>query len=198
MLRIAVFGSGRGSNFRAIVEAIGRGEISNVTVQMVLSNNSQAGILELARTHGIPAVHLSRKNHPDDADFAAAMLDLLRANNVNFIALAGYMKRVPRPVVAAFRDRIINIHPALLPKFGGEGMYGVHVHRAVIAAGESVTGATVHLVDEEYDRGTIVLQRSIPVATNDTPEMLAARVLAVEHQLYPEAIRLLAKDNPIA
>jgi phosphoribosylglycinamide formyltransferase-1 len=193
MLQIAVFGSGRGSNFGAIIGAIGRGEITRAVVRLVLSNTSQAGILDLARRHSIPAVHLSRTRYPDEPSFTAAMLDLLRAHHVNFIALAGYMKRVPAPVVAAFRNRIINIHPALLPKFGGEGMYGMHVHRAVIAAGETVSGATVHVVDEEYDRGAIVLQRSIPVEENDTPETLAARILTLEHELYPEAIRLFAE-----
>jgi phosphoribosylglycinamide formyltransferase-1 len=191
-----VFGSGRGSNFLAIVEAVERRRITGVAVRLVLSNNSQAGILDLARAHGIRAVHLSRKQFTDDGRFAAAMLDILRAQDVNFIALAGYMKRVPPAVVAAFRNRIINIHPALLPKFGGEGMYGIRVHQAVIAAGEKESGATVHLVDEEYDRGAIVLQKRIPVARDETPETLAARVLDVEHELYPEAIQLFAEDKP--
>jgi phosphoribosylglycinamide formyltransferase-1 len=193
MLQIAVFGSGRGSNFGAIMGAIEHGSITRAAVHLVLSNNSQAGILELARRHAIPALHLSRARYPDEQTFTAAMLDLLHAHQVNFIALAGYMKRVPAPVVAAFRNRILNIHPALLPKFGGEGMYGMHVHRAVIAAGETTSGATVHFVDEEYDRGAIVLQRSIPVERNDTPETLAAKILNLEHELYPEAIRLFAK-----
>jgi phosphoribosylglycinamide formyltransferase-1 len=195
MLQIAVFGSGRGSNFGAIIGAIERGNITGAAVHLVLSNNSQAGILELARRHGIPVAHLSRKQYSDDPAFAAAMLEILRLHDVNFIALAGYLKRIPAPVVSAYRNRIINIHPALLPKFGGEGMYGMRVHEAVIAAGETASGATVHLVDEEYDRGPIVLQQSVPVAGDDTPEILAAKVLAVEHELYPEAIRLFAEKT---
>jgi phosphoribosylglycinamide formyltransferase-1 len=195
MLHIAVFGSGRGSNFLAIVEAVERSRIAGVEVRLVLSNNSHAGILNLARAHGIQAAHLSRMQFTDDARFAAAMLDILHAQEVNFIVLAGYMKRVPPPVVAEFRNRIINIHPALLPKFGGEGMYGMRVHQAVIEAGETESGATVHFVDEEYDRGAIILQKRIPVTRGETPEALAARVLAVEHELYPEAIRLFAEDN---
>ena len=199
MLHIAVFGSGRGSNFKAIVDAVERGRITGARIRLVLSNNSQAGILDLARTHGIPAVHLSRKQFADEGEYVNALLDVLRAHEANFIALAGYMKRVPPPVIAVYRNRIINIHPALLPKFGGQGMYGIHVHEAVIAAGESVSGATVHMVDEEYDRGAIVLQKSVPVADNDTPETLAARVLAIEHEIYPEAIRLLAQaGNPLS
>ena len=120
------------------------------------------------------------------------MLNLLHEHGADFIVLAGYMKRVPREVVRAFRDRMVNIHPALLPKHGGKGMYGLHVHEAVIAARERLSGATVHYVDEEYDHGRIVLQRSVPVFAEDTPETLAARVLEVEHTLYPDAIRQLA------
>lgn len=195
MLQIAVFGSGRGSNFGAILDALERGRITEARISLVLSNNSQAGILELARAHGIAAVHLSRKQFADEPAYVRAVLDLLRTHEVNFIALAGYMKQVPPEVIAAYRNRIVNIHPALLPKFGGRGMYGMHVHNAVIAAGESVSGATVHFVDEEYDHGAIVLQKSIPVADNDTPDTLAARVLAVEHEIYPEAIRLFAEGK---
>jgi phosphoribosylglycinamide formyltransferase-1 len=103
------------------------------------------------------------------------------------------MKRVPSRVIAAYRGRVVNIHPALLPKFGGQGMYGIHVHEAVLAAHDQVSGATVHLVDEEYDRGPIVLQRTVPVKPDDTPETLAARVLNIEHELYPEALRLFAE-----
>ncbi len=195
MLRIAVFGSGRGSNFRAILEAMDRGEIPGATVCLAVSNTASAGILDIARARGIPAVCLSRKAHRDDDGFAGAMLDLLHAHGVTHVVLAGYLKRVPPAVVAAFRNRIINIHPALLPGFGGPGMYGIHVHEAVLAAGETVSGATVHLVDEEYDRGPILLQRRVPVLTGDTPETLAERVLAVEHQLYPEALRKIAEED---
>jgi phosphoribosylglycinamide formyltransferase-1 len=114
---------------------------------------------------------------------------------VDFIALAGYMKRVPARVVAAFRGRIINIHPALLPRFGGSGMYGTRVHAAVLASGDTVSGATVHFVDEEYDHGEIILQERVPVLKTDTPETLAARVLAAEHEIYPEALRRLAAQQ---
>ncbi len=195
MLNVAVFGSGRGSNFQAILHSIDAGRLPGVRIVLVVSNNSGAGILELARAHGIPGVHLSEKRFPDFPSFVDAMLGLLRDHGVTFIALAGYMKRVPPEVIAAYRGRIVNIHPALLPKFGGQGMYGIHVHEAVIAAHEQVSGATVHLVDEEYDRGSIVLQRTVPVLPDDTPETLAARVLTVEHELYPEALRLIAEST---
>ena len=192
MLNIAVFGSGRGSNFQAILTAIQQGIISEASVCLVLSNNSGAGLLEIARANGIPAVHMSRKNFLGEEEYVDALLDILHRHGTNFIALAGYMKQVPSRVISTYRDRILNIHPALLPRFGGKGMYGIHVHEAVIAAGESVSGATVHLVDEEYDRGPIVLQRTVPVSPGETPETLAAKVLQIEHTLYPEALRLFA------
>ncbi len=195
MLNVAVFGSGRGSNFQSILTALQQGRIRDVAIRLVISNSSSAGILEIARTHCIPAFHVSQKQFSSDEAFVNALLALLRDHQVNFIALAGYMKRVPTPVVGAYRGRIVNIHPALLPKFGGSGMYGTHVHEAVLAAGETESGATVHYVDEEYDHGAIILQKRVPVMAGDTPATLAARVLVVEHEIYPEALRRLALQN---
>ncbi len=192
MLNIAVFGSGRGSNFQAILTAIESRKLPGVRIVVVVSNNSGAGILDIGRRHGIPAVHISERQFPDESAFAEALLALLKRHGADFVALAGYMKRVPRQVIGAYRNRIINIHPVLLPKFGGKGMYGIHVHEAVLAAGEKFSGATIHIVDEEYDRGPIVLQRQVAVEPGDTPESLAARVLEVEHRLYPEALALFA------
>jgi phosphoribosylglycinamide formyltransferase-1 len=195
MLRIAVLGSGRGSNFAAIMRALDEGSIPEAQVCVVISNNSGAGILELARSHGLPAVHLSQKQFADEQQFVAALLALLEAHRVNLVVLAGYMKRLHRTVVGAYRNRIVNIHPALLPKFGGPGMYGYHVHEAVIASGQRISGATVHLVDEEYDHGKILLQRTVAVSSGETPESLADRVLRIEHQLYPEALRQIAEGR---
>jgi len=195
MLRIAVLGSGRGSNFAAILRALDEGSIPEAQVCVVISNNSGAGILELARSHGLPAVHLSQKQFPDEQQFVAALLALLQAHHVNLVVLAGYMKHLHRTVVGAYRNRIVNIHPALLPKFGGPGMYGHHVHEAVIASGQRISGATVHLVDEEYDHGKILLQRTVTVSSDDTPASLADRVLQIEHQLYPEALRQIAEGR---
>jgi phosphoribosylglycinamide formyltransferase-1 len=192
MLNIAVFGSGRGSNFTSILNAITGGSLPGAKVAVVISNNSTAGILEIARAHAIPAVHLSQKYYASEDDFADALLAGLRAHGVELVVLAGYMKHLPASVVAAYRHRIINIHPALLPEFGGQGMYGQHVHEAVLAAHRTVSGATVHLVDSEYDHGAIVLQDRVPVHPGDTPALLAERVLQVEHRLLPEAIRLFA------
>jgi phosphoribosylglycinamide formyltransferase-1 len=195
MLRIAALGSGRGSNFKAILNAIQERKIPAARICLVISNNSSAGILEIARANSLPAIHFSQKQYPSEELFVDALLTLLREHDVNLIILAGYMKRIHPRVINAYKDRILNIHPALLPKFGGKGMYGHHVHEAVIHAGEKVTGATVHFVDEVYDHGSILLQRSIPVEPEDTAETLAAKVLKIEHQLYPEALRLIAEKN---
>lgn len=192
MLNIAVFGSGKGSNFQAILKAVQCGSIPGVRIRLVVSNNSHAGILDTARTNSLPALHLSQKQFSTEAAFVDALLSALRSHGVDFIVLAGYMKQLPPPVVNAFRDRIVNIHPALLPRYGGKGMYGLRVHEAVLSAHEKVSGATVHMVDEEYDHGAIVLQKTVPVLPEDTPETLAERVLRVEHELYPEALRKIA------
>lgn len=189
MLRLAVFVSGRGSNLRSIHKAIRERRLSAEIVS-VISNRDDAPALAFAAAEGIPVLSLERV--PID-EHARAVLEFIGANGADFVALAGYMKLIPAEVVAAFRHRMVNIHPALLPDFGGKGMYGHRVHEAVIASGATVSGATVHLVDEEYDRGPIVMQRTVTVEDGDTPETLAARVLQVEHAIYPEALQLFAE-----
>lgn len=184
-----MFGSGRGSNCEAILNAIEGNSLPHAAVRVVVSNNSDAGILAIARQRGIGAVHLSERHFDGERAFVDAMLGTLVMYDVHLIVLAGYMKKMPARVIAAYRDRIINVHPALLPKFGGRGMYGMHVHEAVLAAGERYSGATVHIVDEEYDRGRILLQKRVEVAPDETPDSLAAKVLRVEHEILPEAIR---------
>lgn len=196
-LHIAVLGSGRGSNFNAILHAVEEGKIPGARICLVISNNSVAGILDIARDHGLPAVHLSQKRFSTEDAFVDALLSMLREHGVNLIVLAGYMKHLHARVIQAYRNRIINIHPALLPKYGGVGMYGMHVHEAVIAAGEKVSGATVHVVDEEYDHGPIILQKSIHVAADDTPESLAEKVLRIEHEIYSEALRMVAEGKVV-
>lgn len=193
MLNIAVFGSGRGSNFESILNAMESGKLPGIRIACVVSNNSAAGILDIARSRAIPALHLSRKQFASDVEYTGRLLSLLENHGTGLILLAGYMKLIPPPVIARYRNRILNIHPALLPKFGGAGMYGIRVHEAVIAAGEKESGATIHLVDEEYDRGRILLQKRVPVLPGDTPESLAARVLHIEHEIYPEALRQMAE-----
>jgi formyltetrahydrofolate-dependent phosphoribosylglycinamide formyltransferase len=194
-LNIAVFGSGRGSNFSAILAAIERGEIPEARISVVICNNATAGILDIARAHDIAAERVSEKQFATHDEFVNALLAILRTHKVNLIALAGYMKRVPPQLIEQYRNRIVNIHPALLPKFGGQGMYGAHVHEAVIAAHEEFSGATVHVVDEEYDHGQILLQRKVSVAQHETPESLAEKVLKIEHEIYPEALKMIAEGK---
>ncbi len=193
-LRLAICASGRGTNFEAILEAIRSGRL-DAHVEMVISNNLNAGVMDVARRSGIPTLHVNEQHYSCTEEFSHRWLVELSQRSVNFIALAGYLKKVPLGVVHAFRNRILNIHPALLPAFGGPGMYGHHVHEAVLARGCKVSGATVHIVDEEYDNGPIVMQRCVEVLDDDTPETLAARVLKVEHKIYPEALQLFANNR---
>ncbi len=193
-MRLAVFASGGGTNFQAIVDATEEGSLPAEVVCCV-SNTPEAGALDRAARHEVPTQVIPPADFDAPAPFGRALLDTLSEHDVSFIALAGYMCKVPDNVVEAFRNRMTNIHPALLPAFGGKGMYGMHVHRAVLDYGVHWTGATVHLVNEEYDQGPIVLQQPVPVYADDTPEGLAARVQDVEHRLYPEALRLFAEDR---
>jgi len=195
-MNLAVFVSGSGTNLQAIIDAVAEGKLS-AKIRLVLSSRADAFALRRAEKHGIPTVYLSSKEFDSREKFVRAMMETLQRHQVDFIALAGYMRRVPPEVVQKFKNRITNIHPALLPAFGGKGMYGIRVHRAVIEYGCKVTGVTVHIVDEEYDHGPIVAQRCVPVLDDDTPETLAARVLEVEHQLYPEVLQLFAEGRVI-
>ncbi|HEX7071570.1 MAG TPA: phosphoribosylglycinamide formyltransferase [Rhodothermales bacterium] len=188
-MRLAVLASGGGTNFQAILDAVSRGDLPRVEPVLCLSNKPDAGALERARKFGIRAQVLSS---PEDA---SEMLQALESADAEFVALAGYMRMMPSAVVRSFENRMLNIHPALLPAFGGRGMYGRRVHEAVLQSGARWTGATVHLVDEQYDTGPIVLQEPVPVMPSDTPETLAARVLEAEHRLYPEAVRLFSEDR---
>lgn len=179
MTRIAAFASGRGSNLEALFEALA--DRPDAGIVLVASDRADAPALERARRRGVPtAVVVS--------DDERSILELLERARVDWIVLAGYLKRVPPRVVRAWRNRILNVHPALLPAHGGRGMYGERVHRAVLAAGETSTGASVHLVDEEYDRGPVVARREVPVLADDTPSTLGARVLEAEHGLLPEVV----------
>lgn len=183
--RIAVCISGRGSNLAALLDALQ--DQPDAAVVLVLSNNAAAAGLDLARAAGVPAEVLDDPANPTEWSTR------LGRREVDLVVLAGFLKLVPQQTVAEYRGRIINIHPALLPRFGGKGMYGLRVHRAVIEAGESHSGATVHLVDEEYDRGQILAQAKVPVEPGDTPERLAARVLELEHRLLPEVVLTAAR-----
>ena len=179
-MHVAVAVSGRGSNLEALLGALGPEAPARVV--LVLSDRGEAPALDRARAAGVPAIALR-----DSAD-ASEWLGELDRHAVDLVVLAGYLKLVPAGVIARFRGRIINVHPALLPAFGGRGMYGRRVHQAVLDSGVEESGATVHLVDEVYDRGTVLGQARVPVLPGDDAERLAARVLAVEHRLLPAAV----------
>lgn len=187
---IAVYLSGAGSNFRAINESIKNSRLKS-KIKVVISSNGTAGGLEYAHSEGIETAVLQRNDFADSQAFADAQLKLLSDHQVDLIVLAGYMKKLALPVVRKYKDRILNIHPALLPDFGGKGMYGMFVHQAVIQSGVKKSGATVHLVDEIYDNGKIILQQSVEIEADDTAEMLQKKVLKVEHKIFSEAIGLL-------
>ncbi len=178
----------------AILQAIQDGRL-HVNVECLVTNNSDAGALSVAKENGIPTAVVKKSMYASRDLFVDALLNCLKKHNVDFVVLAGYMKKIPPEVIAVYKNRMLNIHPALLPSFGGKGMYGHHVHDAVLAQGCKVTGVTVHLVDNEYDHGPIVAQRCVAVEEGDTSETLAARVLQVEHQIYAETLQFFAEDR---
>lgn len=190
-MKLAVFASGGGSNLQAILDAVEAGSLP-AEVALVVADRPTAGALDRARRHRVPTAVLRPADHEDANAFGRALLGVLEDHGVTFVALAGYLKKVPDAVVRAFQHRIVNVHPSLLPAFGGPGFYGRRVHEAALAHGVRWSGATVHLVDEGYDTGPIVLQEPVRVEPGDTPDTLAARILAVEHRLYPDALRLFA------
>lgn len=187
--RIAVLCSGGGTNLQALIDAVERGTIDGKIV-LVIANASKAYALERARQHGIPAVFVSKKQAGSDEAFNDAILAKLREADAQLVVLAGYLPIVGEQIVRAYEHRIINIHPALIPAFCGPGMYGHHVHEAVLRYGAKISGATTHFVDEQVDHGGVIMQRSVPVLEDDTPDTLAARVLTVEHEILPESVRL--------
>ena len=189
-VRVAVLASGGGTNLQAILDYLdAQGEERRADIVLVASDRAYAHALVRARERGIPAVALDARQRSD------GLGAVLASRDVELVALAGYMRFVPVDVTRRWRGRIVNVHPSLLPAFGGAGMYGIRVHEAVVAAGVRVTGATVHFVDEEYDRGPIIAQWPVPVFPDDTPEAVAERVLAVEHALYPAALDAVARGD---
>lgn len=188
---IVVAASGGGTNFQALIDAAAQQQLC-IRFGGLIAGSANAGAAERAKTNGIPVAILPRST--DSAAETRAMLEILGNWKPDLIVLAGWTRKIPEAVLAAYPGRIVNIHPSLLPKFGGKGFYGIRVHEAVLQAGESETGCTVHLVNEEYDQGQVLGQRRVAVLPGDTPQTLAARVLEQEHQLYPECIgRLLGK-----
>ena len=193
MFKIGVMASGGGSNFKAIIDRIGEGDLE-AQCKFLITNNGTCGAVSHAEEFGIPVHHISGKTHPEQAAYEAALLEVLDRYNVDLLILAGYMKALPVSFVRRMAGRILNIHPSLLPKYGGKGFWGIHVHEAVIAAHEKESGATVHLVSEKIDQGKILSQVRVPVLEGDTPEVLAARVLEQEHNLYWKTIRDYAAE----
>ncbi len=192
-LRIGVLASGGGSNLQRIIDRSLDGSL-NGDVVVVISNKSNAHALDRARNHGIDALQISMVTEKSQGAADIRIADELQSRNVDIVVLAGYLKKVGERLIQAFRGRIINIHPALLPKYGGKDMYGMRVHRAVIAAEEKESGPTVHMVDEHYDTGKILAQAKVPVYTDDTPESLQKRVLEKEHEIFPQTINKIAMD----
>ena len=194
MLKVGVLVSGGGTNLQAILDAIDNGTVTNAKVCMVLSNNPKAYALERARKHGIPAECVSPKDFPDRAAFHAALLEKVDSYGLDLIVLAGFLVKVPEEMIRRYRNRIINIHPSLIPSFCGVGYYGLKVHEAALRYGVKVTGATVHYVNEIPDGGEIILQKAVDVLPGDTPEVLQRRVMEeAEWVLLPKAAEIVAE-----
>jgi len=192
--KLAVFISGTGTNLQALIDARNKGKLT-AEIALVVSSSPQAGGLTRAENVDIPTFVFEEKKYPSKPVATKALLDKLKEHKIQFIANAGYLKLIAPEIVAAYSDKIINIHPALLPKYGGKGMYGIHVHEAVIAAHEKESGVTFHIVDEKYDHGRILKQIKVPVYEDDTPVLLQQRVLKEEHKYYPIVLNKFIKGK---
>ncbi len=196
MLKLAVLVSGGGTNLQAIIDAIDSGSITNAEISVVISNNPNAYALERAKKHGITALCISPKQFESREAFNQAFLEQLNACQVDLVVLAGFLVVLPEQMIKEYRNRIINIHPSLIPSFCGKGFYGLKVHEAALARGVKLTGATVHFVDEGTDTGPIILQKAVEVAPDDTPETLQRRVMEqAEWVIMPKAIDLIANGK---
>ena len=189
MKKIAVFASGSGSDFQSVIDENEREPFCEISLLVASKEGIYA--LERAKAHNIEAIVRSKKDFPSNEEMFEDIIRELNARNIDFVVLAGYLNMIAENFVKAFPDRIINIHPSLIPSFCGKGYYGLNVHRAALEYGVKISGCTVHFVDEHYDSGAIILQRCVPVLEDDTPETLQARVLEEEHRALPEAVRLL-------
>ncbi len=191
MIKIAVLVSGEGTNLQSLIDSCKSGFIPGEIV-LVISSRQGAYALERARKENIDTVIIEKKDFKNEEEYSAEILKEVNKKSVDLICLAGFLLKLGSKIIKAYKNKIMNIHPALLPSFGGEGMYGIKVHEEVLKSGEKYSGCTVHIVDEEYDHGRIILQKKVPVKKNDTPHMLAERVLKEEHKLYPEAVKMFA------
>jgi phosphoribosylglycinamide formyltransferase-1 len=193
-LRLAVFISGGGSNLQALIEACHAPDFP-ARITLVFSNKAEAYGLERAKAAGIPTEVLSHKDFASREDYDRAILKILARYEVDLICLAGFMRIITPVLIRPWEGKIINTHPALLPRHGGEGMFGHHVHEAVLESGDAESGPSIHFVTAEVDRGPVILQARVPVLPGDTADTLAARVLAEEHKAYPEAVKLIAEGK---
>ena len=194
MKKIIVFASGGGSNFRSIFNHLKKNKI-DASIELLISNNPKCKAIEFAKSNGVETFVINKNCYPDSSEYKKMILVKLELFSPSLIILAGYIKKIPIEVVRKFEGKIINIHPALLPKFGGKGFYGMKVHNSVIESGEKESGVTVHFVNEEYDKGEIIIQKRIPVLKSDSPESLAKRVLEIEHIVYPLVVEQLCAEN---
>lgn len=194
MKRIVVLASGSGSNFQAILDAIAKGELHAECAGLVCDRDG-IGAIARAENAGVPVVVVKRSDYADVESFSEGLLSTLESLKPDLIVLAGYLRKIPPSVTARWPGAIVNIHPALLPKFGGKGFYGIRVHEAVIAANETESGCTVHWVDEVYDNGDVIAQAKVPVLPDDTPSSLQQRVLAQEHLLFPKVLQQLLSNS---
>ncbi len=198
MLKIAVLVSGGGTNLQAVMDAIDDQTITNTKIEVVISNNKNAYALERAAKKGIPNLCISPKDFADRAEFNRVFLEKLNSYHVDLVVLAGFLVVIPPEMIAEYKNKIINIHPSLIPSFCGTGYYGLKVHEGVLNRGVKVTGATVHFVDEGTDTGPIILQKAVEVQSDDTPEILQRRVMEeAEWKILPQAIDLIANDRVV-
>lgn len=196
MLRLAVLVSGGGTNLQALIDQMEQKKLEGVKIEVVISSRKDAFAIERARKHGIKTVAITRQDYPDPQQFEHALLNQLQQHNIDLVVLAGYLLIVPRNIVQLYPNRIINVHPSLIPSFSGIGYYGLKVHEAVLKRGVKVTGATVHFVDEGADTGPIILQKAVNVQEGDTPESLQRRVMEeAEWVILPEAVRLISQGK---
>ena len=196
MLRLAVLVSGSGTNLQALIDAAGAGKIQNAQIALVISNKKDADALERAQKHGILSCCMAPKDYADKDAFANAMLQKLEEEKIDLVVLAGYLVILPEILIQKYKNRMINIHPSLIPSFCGAGYYGLKVHERALARGVKVTGATVHFVDEGTDTGPIILQKAVEVRQGDTPQQLQKRVMEeAEWKILPEAVNLIANGR---
>jgi len=194
MNKVAVFASGRGSNFEQLCIAQKQKDYP-AEIALLIANKPGIGAIEIAKENNIPYQVFYGKDFPSKDEYNIELLTCLEVNKIDYIALAGWLKLIHSSIIEKYPNKIINIHPALLPFFGGSGMYGEHVHKAVWESGMLISGATVHIVDPNYDSGRAIMQESIQLSFKDTPESIAAKVLKIEHKIFPEALSLLVRNK---